>query len=308
MESSNDLTYWFWIDSIKGLGPLRIKRLLLVFGNDLRRVFELTRDQILSIKGIDDKIADGFIDSKSRFDQFAAVAARQRELAEKASGRMLHYLDTDYPQRLLSTTAGPPILYARGDMEHVLLDQPRTIAIVGTRRPTQAGLQVSERLASLLAQKGWAIVSGLAEGVDAGAHRGCLAVNGRTIAVLGCGTDVVYPPSSRELFDLILRSGLILSEYRFGTRPSEVTLKKRNKITVGLSEAVVVVETGETGGTWNAIRAAAEQKKKVFVLQPQESHSPSVQGNLKLISDRIGVPITLDNAEDIIAKELGLCL
>lgn len=308
MESSNDLMYWFWIDSIKGLGPLRIKRLLLVFGNDLRRVFDLTRDQILSIKGIDDKIADGFIDSKSRFDQIAAVAARQRELAEKAGGRMLHYLNTDYPHRLLSTTAGPPILYVRGDIAKFCLDQPRTIAIVGTRRPTQAGLQVSERLASLLARKGWAIVSGLAEGVDAGAHRGCLAVNGRTIAVLGCGTDVVYPPSNRELFDEILRSGLILSEYRFGTRPSEITLKKRNKITVGLSEAVVVVETGETGGTWNAIRAAAEQKKKVFVLQPQESQSPSVQGNLKLISDRIGIPITLDNAEDIFAKELGPCL
>jgi len=308
VKSSNDLTYWFWIDSIKGLGPLRIKRLLLVFGNDLRRVFDLTRDQILSIKGIDDKIANGFIDSKPRFEQFAAVAAKQMELAEKAGGRMLHYLDTDYPQRLLSTTAGPPILYARGNMEHFFLDQPRTIAIVGTRRPTQAGLQVSERLASLLAQKGWAIVSGLAEGVDAGAHRGCLAVNGRTIAVLGCGTDVVYPPSNRELFDRILRSGLILSEYRFGTRPSEVTLKKRNKITVGLSEAVVVIETGETGGTWNAIRSAAEQKKKVFVLQPQESQSPSVHGNLKLISDRIGIPITLDNAEDIIAKELGPCL
>lgn len=307
MEVSSDMKFWFWIDSIKGLGPLRIKRLLLVFGNDLQRVFNLTRDQILSIKGIDEKIADAFIDSKSRLDQFATAASRQQELADKVGGRLLHYLDADYPQRLLATTAGPPILYARGDTTKCLSDQRRAIAIVGTRRPSQTGLQVSERLASMLAQKGWVIVSGLAEGVDAGAHRGCLDANGCTVAILGCGADVVYPPSNRELFDRILRSGLILSEYRFGARPSEVTLKKRNKVTVGLSEAVVVVETGETGGTWNAIRAAAEQKKKVFVFHPQESQSQSVQGNFKLISDRIGIPITLDNAEEIIQKELGPC-
>ena len=308
MQSSNDLTYWFWIDSIKGLGPLRIKRLLLVFGNDLQRVFNLTRDQILSIKGIDDKIADAFIHSKSRLDQFEAMAVRQQELAKKADGRMLHYLDTSYPQRLLSTTAGPPILYVRGNPTNLLLEQLRVIAIVGTRRPSQAGIQASARLAGMFAQKGWVIVSGLAEGVDASAHRGSLAVNGRTIAVLGCGTDVVYPPSNRELFDRILGSGLILSEYKFGTRPSEVTLKKRNKITVGLSEAVLVVETGETGGTWNAIRAAGEQKKKVFVLEPQDSQSETIQGNLKLINERTGIPLNLDNAEDIVMKELGPCL
>ena len=305
MISTEDLAYWYWIDSVKGLGPLRLKRLLLLFENDLRRVFELREEQLLCIRGIDEKITRAFVDAKSRFDDYKSFAAIQSNRAEKLGARILTLLDDDYPQALLHTTASPPILYAKSSPERIrTLSTANAIAVVGTRRPTPGGLRVAETLGRLFADKGWIVVSGLAIGVDAAAHSGALSANAPSIGVLGCGVDVVYPQSNSHLFEAIAVNGILFSEYPFGARPSEVNLRKRNKITVGLSKAVVVVETGETGGTWNAIRAAQEQKKKVCVLEPAEPAAPSVMGNLKLLEEKGTIPFSLDNAENVISNVL----
>lgn len=299
----NELAYWYWLESIKGLGPLRIKRLLNLFENNLESIYALDREQVFSVKGIDDKIADEFISAKTRLDQLSKLAEGQLKLAKDIGAHILHYLNPSYPMKLLKTSACPPLLYARGNLTKAPNDAP-AISVVGTRKPTVAGLMAAERIGTLLGKKGWTVVSGLAEGVDSAAHRGTLDAAGTTIAVLGCGVDIVYPSSGRELFERIIHAGLLVSEHKFGTRPSELNLKKRNKITVGLSDAVVVVETGETGGTWNAIRAAAEQKKKVFVLQPENPESPSTKGNLKLLHQGDCIPFSIGNAEDTLSREL----
>ena len=308
MTTPEHLGYWYWINSIHGLGPLRIKRLLLLFNNQIEHIYNLNEEQLLSIKAIDEKIAQAFVKEKSKLENYKKIAFNNDERARSIEARILTLIDPEYPKVLLDTTACPAILYTRGNFDKVLsVNAWKSIAIVGTRKPSHHGIKAAEYLSRSFAEMGWAIVSGLAMGIDTCAHAGALASNGITVGVLGCGVDVVYPPSGQQLFDNIIKSGLLVSEYQFGIRPSDLNLKKRNKIIVGLSKAVIVIETGETGGTWNAVRAAIEQKKKVFALQPRDTSLPSVQGNIKLIKDGTGIPIDMDTGVNTILRELEGC-
>jgi len=179
-----------------------------------------------------------------------------------------------YPAALQEIYDPPLVLYTRGDME--LLSAP-SLAIVGTRRPTFYGLQMAEGLASDLGSRGLAVVSGLARGIDAAAHRGCLESGGRTLAVLGCGIDVVYPREHRQLTEKILQKGLLVTEFPPGTSPSPQNFPVRNRIISGIALGTLIVEASEYSGSLITARLAMEQNREVFAL-PGNLTSPQSFG------------------------------
>jgi DNA processing protein len=184
-----------------------------------------------------------------------------------------------YP-RLLAEIFDPPfVVYARGRIE--ALEVP-AVALVGTRRPTYYGLQVSQGLATDLGRVGIAIVSGLARGIDAAAHRGCLEAKAVTLAVLGCGVDIVYPREHAKLSEQIMERGLLLSEFPPGTPPAPQNFPVRNRIISGLSLGVIIVEASEYSGSLITARVAMEQNREVFAV-PGNVTSPRSFGPNYLI-------------------------
>jgi DNA processing protein len=184
-----------------------------------------------------------------------------------------------YPPLLEEIPDAPLVLYGRGSLE--VLNQP-CIAIVGTRRPTCYGLQMAEGLATDLGSRGITVVSGMARGIDAAAHRGCLQSEGNTVAVFGCGIDVIYPREHRQLTNRILERGLILSEFPPGTAPSPRNFPVRNRIISGLSTGTLIIEASEYSGSLITARMAAEQNRDVFAL-PGNLTSPQSFGPNYLI-------------------------
>jgi len=168
-----------------------------------------------------------------------------------------------YPELLEQIHDPPLVVYARGHLPALELPY---LAIVGTRRPTWYGPQMAEGLAPDLAQRGIGIVSGLARGIDAAAHRGCLSSGGRTIAVLGCGIDVVYPREHKQLTRKILESGLLLSEFPPGTSPSPQNFPVRNRVISGLALGTLIIEASEYSGSLITARLAMEQNREIFAL------------------------------------------
>jgi DNA processing protein len=168
-----------------------------------------------------------------------------------------------YPALLEEIFDPPLVLYAKGNLE--TLDRA-SIAIVGTRRPTIYGLHVAQGIASDLGSRGLCVVSGLARGIDAAAHRGCLESGASTLAVLGCGIDVVYPREHRQLTKKILEKGLLLTEFAPGTSPSPQNFPVRNRIISGLALGTLVVEASEYSGSLITARLAMEQNREVFAL------------------------------------------
>lgn len=191
------------------------------------------------------------------------AASKILEWRRREGGRILMRGRAGYP-RLLEEIYDPPlVLYAQGRLESL---QMPLVAIVGTRKPTVYGLQMAEGLASDLGGRGIAVVSGLARGVDAAAHRGCMEAHGCTIAVLGCGIDVVYPPEHRRLMSRIIEKGLVLSEFPPGVPPAPHNFPARNRIISGLSLGSVVIEAREYSGSLITARLAMEQNREVFAL------------------------------------------
>ncbi len=193
--------------------------------------------------------------------------------------QVLTWEDPAYPERLQSISQPPPVLYVRGTL---LSDDAWAVAVVGTRRVTRYGRQVAEEIATGLARHGVTVVSGLARGVDGVAHRAALQAGGRTLAVLGCGVDHIYPPEHRSLAEDILQAGALVSDYPPGTPPDAANFPARNRIISGLSLATVVVEAGETSGALITARFAVEQGRDVFAV-PGGIYAPLSKGPNRLL-------------------------
>jgi DNA processing protein len=284
------------------LGPVRLKTLLTLFNNDLRAVWPLRREQLLCIKGFDEKIADSAVEGKGRVEALSRELEGIRKMAEATHANMLCLTDARYPRTLARTTISPPILFSKGRVER-FNELIGSVAVVGTRQASQFGLEAAATIAGQFAKKGWAVVSGLAKGVDMAGHEGALDAGGYTVGVLGCGVDVLYPPESEQIRRRIDNQGAVISEYSFKMRPSELNLKKRNKVTVGMSQAVIVIETGDKGGTFNAVTAAGEQGKPVFALDPG-SHM-GFEGNRKLLQSGKAFSVTAENVFDQVAERVA---
>jgi DNA processing protein len=212
--------------------------------------------------------------------------------------RVLLSEDQEYPRRLKEIEQPPPVLFMRGDWRS---EDDLSVAIVGTRRTTAYGRQITEQLARTLASRGVTIISGLARGVDALAHTSALEAGGRTAAVLGCGVDRIYPPENRGLAQKIVRNGALLSDYPLGTPPEGGNFPPRNRIISGLASATVVVEAGETSGALITAEFAAEQGRDVFAV-PGSILAPQSKGTNRLIQNGA---LPLLSADDILQR-LGI--
>lgn len=220
-------------------------------------------------------------------------AAQAWDRTDRSRVRPIAWSDPEYPPLLAMIADPPPVLWVSG--EAAVFGRP-CVALVGSRSGSPYALLVAERLASDLAERGVTVVSGLARGVDSAAHRGALAGGGGTVAVVGCGADVVYPAEHRTLASDIIRAGTIVSELLPGTRPRPEFFPRRNRIISGLSRAVVVIEAGEKSGSLITARCAADQGRDVLAV-PGNVLSGRNRGGHALLRDGARL---VESADDII--------
>ncbi len=247
---------WLALRLVPGLGARTAGKLLARFRTP-RAVLRASRTE-LEAQGIAGSVAQS-IASGCSFDD----AAVQQEKAIQAGAQVVTLSDPRYPVRLKEIFDPPIMLFARGSVE---LLNSLNLGIVGTRRPTPYGLAVTERLSSDLARAGLTIVSGMARGVDTAAHRGTLAAGGNTIAVLGCGVDLVYPSENRRLAADIAAKGLIISEFPMGAPAYPQNFPIRNRIISGLSLGVLITEGAQYSGSSITARLALDQGREVFAV------------------------------------------
>jgi DNA processing protein len=287
-EPDADLPYWLAFNRVKGIGPARFGLLLGAFGS-ARAAWEAAPGAWRAA-GLDERTAAALVRQRGRIDPAAEVErlARMRITA-------LTLRDRRYPALLREVVLPPPVLYLRGALA---ASDEWAVAIVGTRRASAYGRQVTERIAGELAAQGITIVSGLARGIDTVAHTAALAAGGRTIAVLGCGPDLVYPPENAKLAARIVESGCILTEFAPGTQPEAGNFPARNRLISGLGLAVLVTEAPEGSGALITTRYAAEQGRDVLAV-PGNVTSRGSRGANKLIQD--GARLVLETT-DVLAE------
>lgn len=230
------------------------------------------------------------------FDPSEAVD-RSLAWADQPGQHILTLADAAYPRALLEIADPPTLLYVRGNPA---LLQKRGLAMVGSRNATPQGLQTAEAFAKALASQGQCIISGLALGIDAAAHRGALAAHGETVAVIGTGADRIYPARNKALALAIVEQGAVVSEFPLGTPALAANFPRRNRIISGLSRGVLVVEAAPESGSLITARLAAEQGREVFAI-PGSIHSPVARGCHKLIKQ--GAKL-VETAADVL-EELG---
>ncbi len=243
---------------MQGIGPVRMRRLIDYFG-DAEAAWHATPGD-LRAAGLESKLAEALAETRRTTN-----LEREMERLHAVGARALTWASEDYPERLREIDDSPPVLYTLGKFAPT---DSWAVAVVGTRRATHYGREVTARLASDLAQAGITVISGLARGVDTEAHRASLEGGGRTVAVLGSGLDVLYPPENRGVARRIVDEGrgAVVSEFPLGTQPDAVNFPSRNRIISGLSLGVLVVEAGERSGALITVTFALEQGRDVFAV------------------------------------------
>lgn len=258
---------------VEGLKPVHRAALLRAFGKP-ESVFRLAEIELTTVPEIKPDLASRI----AHFDH--RLAEKELQNAKKQDLQILCMADEEYPLLLKAIPDPPLVLYLKGAIQ---AEEP-SVALVGSRKATPYGLNVTQFLAQDLATAGLTITSGLARGVDARAHNAALQAGGRTIAVLGSGLDVIYPSEHKLLAERISRQGAVLSEFPLGTPPNRENFPIRNRIISGLSHAVVVVEASKKSGSLITARMAAEQGREVLAV-PGSIFNESSQGCNMLIKD-----------------------
>jgi DNA processing protein len=271
---ANEKMFWVGFNLVKGIGAVRLQGLKNHFG-DLALAWQAPKDA-LQAAGLSAKLAERVIQVRSGVD-----LENYLDQVNKRRIEILTWDDLLYPIRLKEIDQPPPVLYVRGVLNP---EDNWAVAVVGTRRVSTYGRQVAEEIGSYLASNGVTVVSGLARGVDAIAHQSALKAGGRTIAVLGCGVDRIYPPEHTQLAERIMANGAILSDYPIGTPPDASNFPPRNRIISGLSMATVVVEAGETSGALITAQFALDQGREVFAV-PGNILAIQSKGTNKLIAE-----------------------
>jgi len=278
---------------VKGIGSVRLRTLLDAFG-DAQQAWTAS-SQALRQAGLSDKL----VENLERLRADVSLEGVWEDI--QAQGiEVLTWQDDGYPTRLRDLDNAPPVLYLRGA---ITPDDDWAVAIVGTRRATSYGRQVTERIARELAHNGVTVVSGMARGIDGVAHRAALDAGGRTLAVLGSGVDRIYPPEHRRLAEDIISRGALVSDYPPGTPPDGRNFPPRNRIIAGLSLATVVVEAGRRSGALITSDFALEQGREVFAV-PGNVIAPQSRGTNRLIQQ--GAHPLLDPKEILETLELSM--
>jgi DNA processing protein len=293
MQNTTDpVLFWVGLSSIPGVGRITFRKLVNHFGSP-ERALSAPLEELKNVDGLSDKLITGIT-------TFSWREQAEQELA-KAEDSGVAIITTDdpaYPGNLRTTPDPPLYLYVKGTLRP---EDANAVAIVGTRNPTHYGRTVTRRTAYELAATGFTIVSGLARGIDTQAHRGALAAKGRTIAVLGCGIDVAYPPENKALMEEIAGSGSVVTENPFGTKPEAGYFPARNRIISGLSRGTVIIEAAEDSGSLITAKDTIEQGRRLFAVPGNIGSATSVGPN-SLIKQ--GATL-VESAADIL-KGLGI--
>jgi len=292
-QSSSDNSAWLVL-SASGLTPARQLALVRALG-DAEAVLGADDGALLAVEGIRAQHVSRLRQAQAKVDP-APLAQKLADLG----GHILPITDEAYPRLLREIHDPPPVLYVSGSLSR---RDELAVAVVGTRRRSDYGQRVTERITGDLARRGFTIVSGLALGIDSDAHEAALEAGGRTVAVTACGLDVDYPQQNRELRGRITQSGAVVTELSLGTEPLRERFPARNRIIAGLSLGVVVVEAPTESGALITARLAAEEGREVFAV-PGSIFSPVSRGCHALIRD--GVTL-VEVAEDVV-EGLGILL
>lgn len=279
------------LQMIKDIGPATAKTLIDAIGSP-SEVFGVDMDVLRAV----DRLRATRAENIRSFDAWDDVDTILDECRKK-SINLTYYGADDYPELLGQITDPPSIIYFRGS----LVPQDKyAVSMVGSRRASSYGKSVARYISEQLSSMGFTIVSGMARGIDSISHRGALRKDGRTIAVLGSGIDVIYPPENRDLYDRISRSGSVISEFPLTTAPHKENFPRRNRVISGLSLGVIVVEASKGSGTLITAMSALEQNRDVFAV-PGNINSGNSYGTNELIK---GGAKVLTRPDDVV-EELG---
>jgi len=289
--TNKDIKYWVGFSLVPGIGRVKLTQLENYFGS-LEDAWQAAPTE-LKHAGLDRSSINAITSWRAKVSLEAEM-----EKLDRYGVKVLTWHDPNYPSRLKEIYDYPPVLYVRGSL---LPEDEWCLAVVGTRRATVYGRQVTEEMVADLAQSRITIVSGLAKGIDSIAHQSALDTGGRSIAVFACGLDTVYPAENANLARRIMQQGALISEYPLGTRPKAENFPRRNRIMSGLSLGVLIVEAGETSGAMITARLALEQNREVFAI-PGSILSPASRGTNYLIQE--GAKLVSDYTD--ILEELNL--
>lgn len=278
------------LNALSGIGAVACRKFADAFDGSLPEIFYASRKQLAAIRGIGENLAEKIVSWESEFN-----LEKEEEKMAKFGFDFIPFFDSRYPAMLKEIPDAPIGIYVCGNAD--ALQTRRSIAVVGTRKASPYGSSMAQKIARELAGARWSIISGLARGIDTVAHRGALDGNGTTVAVLGCGLDIVYPPENLELYrEIASRGGAVISEFRLGRSADKRSFPKRNRIIAGLSAGMLVVESDEKGGSMLSAGFAADYGRTVFALPGRVDQAGS-RGCHKLI--REGATLITNSAEII---------
>jgi DNA processing protein len=286
VHKDDELIYQIGLTLLKDVGPVSVKR-LVAFCGGAREVFTEKRKFLQRIPGIHRRMVESVVsqDVLGRAEE-EVIFIRKHEV------RPLFYLTPEYPERLRHCADSPVLLYYRGDGD---LNNPRVVAVVGTRLPSQYGLQQCEALLSGIAAYQPLIVSGLAYGIDACAHKRALREGLPTVGVLAHGLDRIYPPVHRYLAAEMVGQGGILSDYPSGTNPDKQNFPSRNRIVAGMADVVIVIESGARGGALITADIANSYNRDVMAVPGRNTDPASAGCNLMISENRAGILLNADH-------------
>lgn len=286
-----DTFYWYWLNGIKGVGPVIMNRLLSVSGGSAEAVYRTEPEGFIGLDGVTDEIISNIKESKQDGSIYENLL-----LYEEKGFHFVTRNDPQFPKNLKNIPDPPVGLFMRGNLiEH----QPPIVAMVGSRGCTVYGREVAYNIARKLSEIGVIIVSGMAAGIDSASHRGCITGGMPTFAVLACGVDTCYPAANIDLFENILRyNGTIISEYEPGTAPIKGRFPMRNRLISGMADALIIVEARAGSGSLLTAEYALEQNKDIFCV-PGRITDPLSSGTNNLIKNGANM---LTCVEDILIK------
>ncbi len=290
---TDNLSYWVGFSRVPGIGPARLRALLDYYG-DVASAWQANPGELRAI-GLDKRSVENLVKVRSQLDLEAEL-----EKLNKFNISVFTWDSPDYPKLLKNIADSPPILYVRGEL---MPQDEWALAVVGTRQATSYGKECTRLLVSGLAKNGITIVSGLAYGIDMEAHQTALNMGGRTLAVLGCGVDIIYPTENKKLGQAIIEQGALVSEYPLGTNPESGNFPRRNRIISGLSLGVLFVEGTVQSGARITTDYALEQGREVFAV-PGSILRKSGSGPNYLIQNGAKLVIEVND----ILEELNLML